>query len=147
MRVAIYLLLTLALLPYLLLAAAFLLLGHAISGGTLGSLLTALLTIALWLLSWGLLASATALGAVLALAASDRWRWVGCAALCLAAAGSLATIVVMPDAAPDAGQLLFLAPCLLIAIGSTWLGVAEFRASRPAPSSAPSPVPAMGPEA
>jgi hypothetical protein len=67
MRVASYLLATCVLLPYVLLATAFVVLGHVVSGGTLLSLFDALLRAALWLIPWGLLAFAAAVFALLAL--------------------------------------------------------------------------------
>jgi hypothetical protein len=50
-----HLLCTLVLLPYLALAAWFLILGDAIAGGSLASFLATLLSHALWLMPWGLL--------------------------------------------------------------------------------------------
>jgi len=139
MRIALYLLMMVVLIPYALLAAGFALLDRALTDGTLGSLVKFLLQVAVLLLDGGLLAVGAALLALLALAASDHWRWIGFACLCIAAVVSCALIVFLPEALPDAGQWLFLAPCLLVAVLGAWLVRVELH-DRSSGSS-----PAMGP--
>jgi hypothetical protein len=81
MRGALHLLCTIMLLPYLLLAAWFLILGDAIAGGSLASFFTTLLAHALWLIPWGLLGLTVGIVAVAALGVIDGARWLG--GLCL----------------------------------------------------------------
>jgi hypothetical protein len=139
MRVASYLVLIVILIPYALLAAGFALLGHVIADGTPGSLIKALLRVAVWLIDGGLLAVAAALLGLLIPAVSDRWRWIGFACLCLIALASLSAIVVLSAAPLEAGQWLFLAPCLLMAGISAWFARIEWRSG-----STPDPVPRAG---
>jgi hypothetical protein len=129
MRVALYLLATLVLMPYMLLATGFMLLGHVLSGGTLLSLFDALLTAAVWLIPWGLLAFAIAFLALLALGLSDRLRWLGGLCLSLIACACTATILALGAAAIEPGQLLFMLPCVTIVIVGAWLAYAERRAA------------------
>jgi hypothetical protein len=129
MRVALYLLATFVLLPYVLLATAFIVLGHVLSGGTLLSLFDALLRAALWMIPWGLLAFAVAVFALLTLGLSDRLRWLGGLCLSLVACGCTASILLMSSAPSEPGQLLFMLPCLMIVIFGAWLAYAELRAA------------------
>jgi len=131
MRVALYLFAAVLLLPYFLLAAGLLLLGKAIGGGTLAAFLAALLSFALWLIPWGLLGLASAFITILALGANDRFRWIGSACLSLIAFASLLVIISITDAATDAGQLLFLLPCLIVTAFCAWLAATELREQRP----------------
>lgn len=127
MRVACYLLAALTLLPYILLATGFTLLGYAISGGTLLALLDALLTAALWLIPWGLLAFAVAFVGLLMLGMSDRWRWLGGLCLCLVAFASLVVIIGRATPDFDLPHLLFLLPCAAILAFGGWLAAFELR--------------------
>lgn len=129
MRVASYLLATCVLLPYVLLATAFVVLGHVVSGGTLLSLFDALLRAALWLIPWGLLAFAAAVFALLALGLSDRLLWLGGLCLSLIACGCTAVILLMSTTPIEPGQLLFMLPCIMIVIFGAWLAYAELRAA------------------
>ena len=126
MRIVTYLLATLLLLPYLLLAAGFLLIGQAVSGGTLWSFFDALLAAAVWLIPWGLLALALVF---LALGIGDRFRWLGGVCLCVLASCSGAVILIMATATIEPGHLLFLLPHFLIAVFGAWLAFAERRAA------------------
>jgi hypothetical protein len=135
MRVALYLILIVVLTPYALLAGGFVLLDHVIADGTLGSMLKALLRVLVWLIDGGLLVVAALLLGLLIPAASDRWRWIGFACLCLIALGSAAVIVCLSSTPLEVGQWLFLVPCLLAAAGSAWLARVEWRdRSRSAPT-------------
>ena len=98
--------------PYAALAVGFLLLGHAISTGSLGGFLLALLDIFLWMVPWGLLAFVLVLAGVAALGVPARWRRGGGACLALISLGALAVIVGVPSGKLDAAQVLFLVPCI-----------------------------------
>jgi hypothetical protein len=129
MRVALYLLATVVLLPYVLLATGFILFGHILSGGTLLSLFDALLTAALWLIPWGVLALAIAFLALLALGLSDRLRWLGGLCLSAIACGCTATILLLSTTAIEPGQVLFMLPCMMIVVLGAWLAYAERHAA------------------
>ena len=133
MRVALYLILIVVLTPYAVLAGGFVLLDHVIADGTLGSMLKALLRVLVWLIDGGLLVVAGLLLGLLIPAASERWRWIGFACLCLIALASMAAIVGLSSTALEAGQWLFLAPCLLAAATSAWLAWIEL-SDRPTPA-------------
>jgi len=130
MRGAIHLLCTLVLLPYLALAAWFLLIGDVIASRSLASVLTTLLSHALWLFPWGLLGVAAGIVAIAALGVIDRARWLG--GLCLfALAGACLFIVIAGNpSAIGAGELLFLLPCFAILVFGGWLAVAELSVRR-----------------
>jgi hypothetical protein len=81
MRGALYLLCTLVLLPYLALAAWFLILGDVIAAGSLASIITMLLSHALLLFPWGLLGIAAGIVGLAALGVIESARWLG--GLCL----------------------------------------------------------------
>jgi hypothetical protein len=125
-----HLLCTLALLPYLMLAAWFLLLGDAIAGGSLASFFTTLLAHALWLIPWGLLGLTAGIVGVAALGVIESVRWLGGLCLFVLAAGCLFIVIAGNSSAIGAGELLFLLPCFAILIFSGWLTVAELRARR-----------------
>jgi hypothetical protein len=127
MRIAVYLLATLSLLPYLALATGFLVLGRAIGAGSVPGFFDVLLTTALWLIPWGLLAFAAALVLLVALAANDRWRWLGACCVCLTATTSLVVILTVGSGPVEPGHLAFLLPCALAAVGAGWVATAELR--------------------
>jgi hypothetical protein len=130
MRGALHLLCTITLVPYLLLAAWFLILGDAIAGGSLVSFFTTLLSHALWLMPWGLLGFTAGIVTVAALGMIDGVRWLG--GLCLfALAGACLLIVIAGNpSAIGPGELLFLLPCFAILIFGGWLALAELRVRR-----------------
>jgi hypothetical protein len=130
MRAALHLLCTITLLPYLLLAAWFLILGDAIAGGSLASFLATLLSHALWLMPWGLLGIAAGIIGLATLGMIESLRWLG--GLCLfALAGACLFIVIAGNpSAIGPGELLFLLPCFAILIFGGWLAVAELRVRR-----------------
>ena len=141
MRAAMHLLATIALVPYLLLAGMFLLLGHALAGGTLASLFKALLAEALGLMPWGALAFVAAVIALAAIGCSERLRRFGNACLALLAAACVVVIVVMPSTPQGLGQWLFLAPCIGIVLLASGLSLSA------GPASASIPVDAARPHA
>ena len=144
MRVALYLILIVVLTPYALLAGGFILLDHVIADGTLGSMLKALLRVLVWLIDGGLLVVAGLLLGLLIPAVSDRWRWIGFACLCLIAMASTTVIACLSSTPLEAGQWLFLAPCLLAATSSAWLARVDWR-DRPTPAPTMPSAQAQGP--
>ena len=128
MRGALHLLCTLVLLPYLALAAWFLILGDAIAGGSLASFFTALLGHALWLFPWGLLGIAAGIVGIVALGMIDGLRWLGGLCLFVLAGGCLLVVISGSSTALGTGELLFLLPCFAILIFGGWLASVELRA-------------------
>lgn len=129
MSVFLHVLGCLVLLPYLGLAMFFLFIRQAAHARGLAALFDLLLSAFVNLFGpSGLLSFALWLGLVaLGFAASTRRL----AALCLAcvAGASLALILILQHGPFDAAQLLFLAPCALVAIASVW----SWRRGAPAP--------------
>lgn len=130
MRGAMHLLCTLVLLPYLALAAWFLILGDAIAGGSLASFLATLLSHALWLMPWGLLGLAAGILGVAALGMIEGVRWLGGLCLFILAGSCLFIVITGNPSAVGPGELLFLLPCFAILIFGGWLAVAELRMRR-----------------
>ena len=127
MRGVLHLLCTLVLLPYLALAAWFLILGDAIAGGSLASIFTTLLSHALWLIPWGLLGFAAGIVGVAALGMIEGVRWLGGLCLFLLAGSCLFIVIAGNPSAVGPGELLFLLPCFAVLIFGGWLALAELR--------------------
>ena len=124
---ALHLLCVLILLPYLALAAWFLIIGDVIAAGSLASILTTLLSHALWLFPWGLLGIAAAIVALAALGVIDSARWLGGLCLFVLASACLLIVIAGNPSAIGPGELLFLLPCFAILIFGGWLALAELR--------------------
>jgi len=130
MRGALHLLCTIVLLPYLLLAAWFLILGDAIASGSLLSFFGTLLAHALWLMPWGILGFGGGFLILCVIGVSDRLRWLG--AVCLfVLAGACLLVIGLVDAVTSFGQALFLLPCLGVLGCGAWLLTEELRSLRP----------------
>ena len=120
MRAVLHVLATIALLPYLILASGFLILGHALSGGSLLSFFGTLLAHAVWIIPWGLIGFACAIILVAVLGIVPRFRRLGAVCLSLLAAASLAAIIFMTSSHVGWPELLFLLPCILVLIFGGW---------------------------
>ena len=130
MRGAMHLLCTLVLLPYLALAAWFLILGDAIAGGSLVSFLATLLAHALWLMPWGLLGLTAGIIGLAALGMIESVRWLGGLCLFVLAGSCLFILIAGNRTAIGSGELLFLLPCFAILVFGAWLALAELRMRR-----------------
>jgi hypothetical protein len=119
---------TAVLAPYAALAAAFLVLGHAIAQRDLWSLVDTLLQHALWIMPWGLVGFALALVAIAVLGAVPHSRWIGAAILGALAAASLVVLVTLESGPLDAGGIVFLLPAVAVLAYAAWLAIAETRA-------------------
>ena len=125
MRAVLHVLATIVLLPYLLLAVAFVMLEQVIGDGTLGALLKSLLVQLTWLVPWGLLGFLMLVILLAALGLHPASRWLGGLVLCLVAVASIAVVIIKPAAPLDMDGLLFLSPCMLVAAYGAWMVVAE----------------------
>ena len=125
MRAVLHVLATIVLLPYLLLAAAFVLLEQAIGDGTLGALLKTLFVQLTWLVPWGVLGFLVLVVILVALGLHPASRWLAGLVLCLAAVASIAIVIVKPAAPLDMGGLIFLSPCMLVAAYGAWMAIDE----------------------
>ena len=122
MRGALHVLATVVLLPYVALAAAFLLLGNVIAGGSLLSMLGRLLAHATWIIPWGIIGAACAIVAIALLGIIPGYHRLGGLVLGVLAVSSLLAIVFMTGRpAMDASQLLFLSPCVAVLGFGAWL--------------------------
>lgn len=109
---------TLVLVPYVILAAFFLLVGRAAASGSWWDFIDFLANTAYWTLRLGIplaIAGFLALGVAGFFPAAQRF-----ATMVLAGFSGvvLLILVLWPREWPDAGQLLFLLPCLVVFCGS-----------------------------
>ena len=108
-------------LPSLLFASGFLLLGHAIGGGTLLAFFSRLLSDALWLASGGLLLVLALLCAILIGGFVARTRFLAAACVAALAVGSVVVLIAL-----GAGGWLLLVPGLTSVGASGWLAMKEW---------------------
>jgi len=127
MRGALHVLATITLVPYVLLAAGFVLLGQAISSGSLLSFLETLLLQATWLVPWGVIGFPIPFLLLAALGLHSRSRWIAGLLLCLIASTCGVIIFLMSTSAIGVGEVLFLLPCITVVIFGGWLVVVERR--------------------
>ena len=132
MRALLHLIAILLALPGVVLAAAFLALGHAIAAQTLPGFFGVLLELFVWLVPWGLLASVLALLALVLAGFSARLRPFAAACVAFLAVASSVVLLVLTTShgnfAP--GQLAFFVPALAATAIGTWLAASEWRATR-----------------
>jgi hypothetical protein len=131
MRTLLYLSSLFLALPSIALAAAFLVLGTAISAHSLLGFLGVLLETALWLLPWGLLAIMAVFVALVVAGFSVRLRWLASLLVAALAIGSSATALALITLHGNGslGQLVFFIPAAVSAAIALWLAVREGRAS------------------
>ncbi|MEO7323427.1 MAG: hypothetical protein ABIW82_01215 [Dokdonella sp.] len=142
MRCLLHLLSIALLLPGVILAGVFMMLGHAAAAPSLLGFFEALLEMAVWLIPWGLLAACAALLLLALGGLAIRFRWL--AGLCVAALalGSATVVLALTISHGNfsPAQLAFLAPALASASIGGWLGVSEWPGSHCVPTSGPSTV-------
>ncbi len=134
MRAALHVIAVLVVLPYVALAYAFAVLGQAIASGSLLGILDTLLQHFVWMIPWGLLATAAAIIAIIVLGVMPSLRWLGALCLGIIAAVSLAIILLVASSPLDPGGLLFLLPCVGVLVYEVWLWSASRRVSTTASS-------------
>jgi hypothetical protein len=114
------------LLPSLVLASGFLVLGHAIAGGSLLQMLLRLFYDALWLASRGVLLVIALLLAVLIEGFLVRTRYLAAAAVAILALGSGIVLIVLGSQPFSGRRELFLMPGLASLGVSAWLASKEW---------------------
>jgi hypothetical protein len=133
MRPLLYLLSFALMLPGLLLASGFIVLGHAIAGGTLVEFFMRLLSELALLVDWGILAALAFLLAVLTGGLFVRTRWLAAACVAVLAAASAIVLIALGSHPFSEGRWVVLLPGIASLWMSAWLALREWR--RPAPSS------------
>ena len=125
MRALLHVVSVICLLPSVLLACAFLALGHAIAAGTLLGFFEQLLDMAIWLIPWGLLIGLAVFFVLLSVGFSQRLRRLAGSCVVAFAIGSVAVILAFDSQPLSSGQLTFFAPALLSASIGLWLAAGE----------------------
>ena len=120
-------------LPGLMLASGFILLGHAIAGGTLVEFFIRLLSEFALLVDWGVLAALAFLLAVLICGLFVRTRWLAASCVAVLAAASAAVLIALGSHPFSEGRWVALLPGIASLCISAWLAMQEWRG--PAPSS------------
>jgi hypothetical protein len=126
MRALLHLVSILLLLPNLVFAAGFLLLGHAIGGATIFAFFERLLSDALTLMTWGVFAIGAVFLAILIGGFFVQTRWLAASCIAILSAGSLAVLIVLGSGPYSFGQWLFLLPGFLALCISGWLAYADW---------------------
>lgn len=120
MSAVLHILATLVVVPYVILAIGFVLLGHLIAAGSLLSLLGRLFDHFLWIVPWGAIGFVCVVILVAVLGAIPGYRRIGALCLFALAGASLAIVLIMPMTVPDAGEMLFLSPCIAVVVFAGW---------------------------
>jgi hypothetical protein len=123
MRAALHVLATLVVVPYVILATGFLVLGHSIAGGSILSFFDRMLNHAVWLVPWGVIGLACIMTLVALAGAIQRFRRLGAICLAVLAGASLAVILFASTSPVDYSQLFFLLPCMLVLMFALWCAV------------------------
>jgi type IV secretory pathway VirB2 component (pilin) len=119
---------TLLLAPYVALAILLLAFGHATSQGSLWGFIDTLLNHVLWIVPFGILGFGVAVIVIAALGIARRTRAFAGALLCALGVVSPIILVAVTGSRLDADALIFLAPCLAVAIFGGWRLREEWRA-------------------
>jgi hypothetical protein len=121
MQAVAFILATLVLVPYAILALAFVLFSYAVSGGTLASFLEAIFAEATWLVPWGVLGAACFFVVLVGLGVNRSTRRVGAVILLVLALASIAAAWVLPTNTIGLAEFTFLLPCFAVAGVGAWL--------------------------
>ena len=126
MRSLLHLVSFILLLPSLVLASGFLVLGHAIAGGNLLQIFLRLFNDALWLASGGVLVVAAVLLTVLIGGFFVRTRYLAAAAVAILALSSGILLIALGSNPFSGGRELFLLPGLVSLCVGGWLTSKEW---------------------
>ena len=127
MRPLLYLLSFALMLPGLILALGFILLGHAIAGGTLVEFFMRLLSELALLVDWGVLAALAFLLGVLICGLFVRTRWLAASCVAVLAAASAAVLIALGSHPFSEGRWVVLVPGIASLWMSAWLAMQEWR--------------------
>lgn len=116
---------TLAVLPYMLLAAAFLLIGDVARTRGLLALIDVVANHANWILRWGIYALPVFLTVLVVAGFIPSLQRIGAAVLFLIAFGSLGVICTLHSTRIGLAEFTFLVPCIAVLGVSAWLFVRE----------------------
>jgi hypothetical protein len=111
---------TLLLAPYVALAIILLAFGHATSRGSLWGFIDALANHALWIIPWGIIGFVVGIVVVAGLGVARRTRVLAAALLCALAVASPIILVAVSGSRLDADAIVFLLPCIAVAIFGGW---------------------------
>ena len=128
MRALFHVLATIAVVPYLLLASGFLLLGQAINSGSIFAFFATLIAQFVWIVPWGIIGFAFSVLLLATLGLFPQVRWLAGLLLCLLAAIAL-FVILFVDRSLELGKFLFLLPCILVVLFAGWLAFSERRMS------------------
>ena len=132
MRALLHLIAILLALPGIVLAAAFLALGHAIAAQSLPGFFGVLLELFVWLVPWGLLACVLAFLVLVLAGFSAQLRPFAAACVALLAVASSVALLALTTSHGnfEPAQLAFFVPGLAATAIGAWLAVSEPRAVR-----------------
>src|SRR5215468_7822461 len=126
MRAFLHILATIVLVPYLVLALGFLLIGHVIASGSLLDALDTLLTHANWLIPWGVIGFVVGIVLLAIFGAMPSTRLAAAICLTVLGAGTMIVLIVMTSPPADVDALLFFIPCALALVAGAWIAKAEW---------------------
>lgn len=118
MHASVHIVASVLVLPWVSLAGMVLLVGEVARTKALSEVLDVAAQHALWILEWGIYVAPAPWLLLAAAGCFASTRRLGAAALTVLALGSLAIIAMLPQTPMDAGQWLFLAPCVIVAATS-----------------------------
>jgi hypothetical protein len=101
------------------------LLGYAISGGTLASFIQAIFAEATWLIPWGVVGAACFLVVLVGLGVNQSTRKVGAVILLVLALASIAAIWLLPTNTIGVAEFTFLLPCVAVVGVGAWLSLSQ----------------------
>ncbi len=116
---------TLVVLPYMLLAAAFLLVGDIARSRGLFAAIDAILNHASWIFRWGIYGLPVFLVALIVAGCLPSLQRISAVVLFLIALGSLGVICTLHSTRIGLGQVVFLLPCIAVLGLSAWLFIQQ----------------------
>lgn len=116
---------TLVVLPYLLLAAAFLIIGDVARTRGMFALIDVVANHANWIFRWGIYGLPVFLTALIVAGFIPSLQRISAAGLFLIALGSLGVICTLHSTRIGLGEITFLLPCIAVLGVSVWLFVRE----------------------
>ena len=125
MRPLLHVVSVLLMLPYLLLASLFLLIGRLAASRGLFGVLGTLIDEFIWLVPWGVLGFVATVLVLIGLGFSTRTLWLAGLCVGLLGTGTLLVLLLFPEGGLQEGQWLFLLPCVVSLGLGFWICLAE----------------------